>query len=235
MRSPTSRWSTSEPTDRCRRVGGCGCGQHRVRIVCRPRAHAAQSGRQPRACSRPRHRGCLCWLARGCDRLRSGARDQRPGGAELSPDVPSTRPLLDKLGVRPGAKVAIVDVDDAGFLSLLRQRTSDVVTGRPQPAGDLVDLVFLGAKNHTDLTRLKDVKTWIEPNGAIWVIRPKGGRSEIRDTDVIDAGLAAGLVDNKIASFSDTHGAMRLVFRLRDRPAVQRKPGPTTARKRGVK
>jgi len=25
-------------------------------------------------------------------------------------------------------------------------------------------------------------------------------------------------VDNKIASFSDTHGAMRLVFRLKDRP-----------------
>ena len=49
-------------------------------------------------------------------------------------------------------------------------------------------------------------------------MRPKGGRSAIKDTDVIDAGLAAGLVDNKIASFSDTHGAMRLVFRLRDRP-----------------
>jgi hypothetical protein len=40
----------------------------------------------------------------------------------------------------------------------------------------------------------------------------------LRDTDLIDAGLAAGLVDNKIASFSDTHGAMRFVFRLRDRP-----------------
>ena len=34
----------------------------------------------------------------------------------------------------------------------------------------------------------------------------------------MDAGLAAGLVDNKIASFSDTHSAMRFFFRLRDRP-----------------
>jgi Protein of unknown function (DUF3052) len=153
----------------------------------------------------------------------------------LSPDVPSTRPLLDKLGVKPGAKVAIIDISDAGFLSLLRQRTSDVVAGRPQSPGDLVDLVFLGAKNDADLKRLKDVKTWIEPNGAIWVIRPKGGRSEISDTDVIDAGLAAGLVDNKIASFSETHGAMRLVFRLRDRPAAPPKSGLTTARKRAIK
>jgi hypothetical protein len=138
----------------------------------------------------------------------------------VSPDVPSTRPLLDKLGVKPGAKVAIVDLSDAGFLSLLRQRTSDIVTGRPKTPADIV---FLGAKSGADLKRLNEVKKWIEPNGAIWVVRPKGGRSEIRDTDVIDAGLAAGLVDNKIASFSETHGAMRLVFRLRDRPAPPRK------------
>ncbi|MEA2655311.1 MAG: hypothetical protein QOI23_676 [Chloroflexota bacterium] len=143
----------------------------------------------------------------------------------MSPDVPSTRPLLDKLGVKPGARVAIVDVSDPGFLSLLRQRTSDVVAGRPTSPAGLVDLVFLGAKNDADLKRLNDVKTWIEPNGAIWVIRPKGGRSEISDTDVIDAGLAAGLVDNKIASFSETHGAMRLVYRLRDRPAITRRRG----------
>ena len=140
----------------------------------------------------------------------------------MSPDVPSTRPLLDKLGVKPGAKVAVVDVSDAGFLSLLRQRTSDIVAGRPaSPA----DIVFLGAQSDADLKRLNEVKKWIEPNGAIWVVRPKGGRSEISDVDVIDAGLAAGLVDNKIASFSETHGAMRLVFRLRDRPAAPRKEG----------
>jgi hypothetical protein len=123
--------------------------------------------------------------------------------------------LLDKLGVKPGSKVAVLDLEDAGFLKLLRGRTPDVVKGRP---GEPVDLVFMGASDLRDLKRLADLKSWIEPNGAIWVVRPKGGRSEIRDVDVIAAGLAAGLVDNKIASFSDTHGAMRLVFRLRDRP-----------------
>ena len=123
--------------------------------------------------------------------------------------------MLDKLGVKPGSKVAIVDLDDGGFVKLLRGRTPDVVKGRPRGP---VDLVFMGATELKDLKRLAELKGWIEPNGAIWVVRPKGGRSEIRDTDVIAAGLAAGLVDNKIASFSDTHGAMRLVFRLRDRP-----------------
>jgi hypothetical protein len=133
----------------------------------------------------------------------------------LSPDTPSTRPLLDKLGVKAGAKVCIVDLDDPAFITLLHQRTSDIVTRKPRTP---CDLVFLGAKQAADLTRLSVIKTWIEPNGAIWVVRPKGGRSALRDVDVIEAGLAAGLVDNKIASFSETHGAMRLVFRLRDRP-----------------
>ena len=130
-------------------------------------------------------------------------------------DEPSTRPLLDKLGVKPGSKVAIVNLDDPAFIERLRERTGDIVAGKPQSK---CDLVFVGANTHTDLLRLRKVKTWIEPNGAIWVIRPKRGRSELRDTDLIDAGLAAGLVDNKIASFSETHGAMRFVYRLRDRP-----------------
>jgi hypothetical protein len=133
----------------------------------------------------------------------------------LSADAVSTRPLLDKLGVKPGAKVCVVDLDDARFISLLRERTSDIVLRKPRTP---CDLVFLGASKPADLKRLNVIKTWIEPNGAIWVVRPKGGRSAIRDIDVIEAGLAAGLVDNKIASFSDTQGAMRLVYRLRDRP-----------------
>lgn len=129
--------------------------------------------------------------------------------------VDPTKPLLDKLGVKPGTRVALLDMDDAAFVKMLRERTKDVVQGKPRTP---CDIVFVGAAVRRDLEKLKRVKTWIEPNGAIWMVRPKGGRSELRDTDLIDAGLAAGLVDNKIASFSETHGAMRFVFRLRDRP-----------------
>jgi hypothetical protein len=146
----------------------------------------------------------------------------------MSPDVGSTRPLLDKLGVKPGAKVAIVNVDDDAFVKLLRTRTQDIVEGKPSSPSDLV---FFGADAPRDLERIAELKSWIEPYGAIWVIRTKGGRAAIRDTDVIAAGLAAGLVDNKIASFSDTQGAMRLVFRVRDRPRAMRRKRAADARK----
>jgi hypothetical protein len=145
----------------------------------------------------------------------------------MSPDVVSTRPLLDKLGVKPGAKVAIVNLDDEDFITLLRTRTRDIANGRPSSPADLV---FFGADTPDDLGRINEMKDWIEPNGAIWVVRTKGG-GPLRDTDVIAAGLAAGLVDNKIASFSATQGAMRLVFRLRDRPRVARQERAGVARK----
>jgi hypothetical protein len=127
----------------------------------------------------------------------------------------TTKPLLDKLGVKPGSRVAVVDIDDASFVKLLRERTGDVVLGKPRR---VCDIVFLGARDKGDLDRLRLAKRWIEPNGAIWMVRQKGAGSPLRDTDLIEAGLSAGLVDNKIASFSDTHGAMRFVFRLKDRP-----------------
>jgi hypothetical protein len=133
----------------------------------------------------------------------------------VSPDLLSNRPLLDKLGVKPGSKVALAGLDDAWFVRELRTRTQDITRGKPASP---CDLVFMRVKTMADLEKIKTVKSWIEPSGAVWVVRLKGARAAIKDTDVIEATLAAGLVDNKIASFSDTEGAMRLVFRLKDRP-----------------
>jgi len=127
----------------------------------------------------------------------------------------TTRPLLDKLGVKPGSKVALVNIGGPDLLKLVRERTSDITQGKPRTP---CDIVIMGADSKRDLEKLRELKTWIEPNGAIWVIRPKGPGSPLKDTDLIQAGLDAGLVDNKIASFSDSHGAMRFVFRLKDRP-----------------
>lgn len=111
--------------------------------------------------------------------------------------------------------MAVVDLKDRGFLALLKKRTTNITTTRLKGK---YDLIFTAANKPADLKRLADLKEWIEPNGGIWVVRQKGPGSPLRDTDLIAAGLAAGLVDNKIASFSDTQSVMRFVFRLRDRP-----------------
>jgi hypothetical protein len=126
-----------------------------------------------------------------------------------------TTPLLDKLGVRPGMRVALIDIDDESVRALLADRTSDLTEGWPAPDSDVV---LLGADSTDELEPLEALSARIKPNGAIWVVSRKGKAATIRDVDVIDAAKAAGLVDNKVASFSPTHTALRLVIPLARRP-----------------
>jgi hypothetical protein len=129
----------------------------------------------------------------------------------MSQSSPSDRPLLDKLGVKPGARVSLVGLREPWFEAELATRTGDVHVGRAAKGSDLI-FVFVGAREDLDraLAHLEDS---LKRDGAIWVIRPKG-TPDIKEVDVIDAGKRAGLVDNKIASFSDTLSAMRLVIPL---------------------
>ena len=120
-----------------------------------------------------------------------------------------TRPLLDKLGVKPGARVAILDVPDADFRALISGRTTNVTDGWPAPG---TDLVFLGADSIDELLRIGPLQEALVPNGAIWVVSRKGKAATLRDYDVIEAAKAVGLVDNKVVSFSATHTALRLVI-----------------------
>jgi hypothetical protein len=126
-----------------------------------------------------------------------------------------TTPLLDKLGVRPGARVAIVGVQDAEFRALLGDRTSDVTDGAPLPG---TDVVFLEADSLEELLRIAELRRALVPNGAVWVVSRKGKAATLRDVDVIEAARATGLVDNKVVSFSATHTALRLVIPRALRP-----------------
>lgn len=122
-----------------------------------------------------------------------------------------TKPVLDKLGVRPGMRIAIVGaVDpDGSFQALLADRTSDVTVDRPKAD---TDLIFLAADSHAELADLADLRKRIRPAGAIWVVSRKGRAATIRDVEVIGAAKDAGLVDNKVVSFSPTHTSLRLVI-----------------------
>jgi hypothetical protein len=124
----------------------------------------------------------------------------------------SDRPLLDRLGVKPGQRISITGVEDPGpLVSLLRERTDDIATDSPRVDSDLL---FVRAGQRGDLDQLSDLRRYIKDSGAIWVLRVKGGARTLAETDIINAARAAGLVDNKIASFSDTESAMRLVVPL---------------------
>jgi hypothetical protein len=120
-----------------------------------------------------------------------------------------TTPLLDKLGIRPGMRVALVDIDDPDIRGQIAGRTTDVTDGWPEPD---TDVVLFGADTWEALAPLRDLAGRIRPNGAIWVVSRKGKAATLRDVEVIEAAKDARLVDNKVCSFSATHTALRLVI-----------------------
>ena len=115
-------------------------------------------------------------------------------------------PLLEKLGVRPGARVSVLGVRDDTFASQLAKRAD--VSARPRRDSDVI---FLAADSAAELARIVELEPLIKRDGAIWVVSRKGKARMIRDVDVIDAGKRAKLIDNKVVSFSETHSAIRLV------------------------
>jgi len=118
----------------------------------------------------------------------------------------SHRLLIDKLGVKPGQKIAVLGVESAEFLTELTARVSEYSRGQ-RIAG--ADLIFFSAEAVVDLAQLSSLGRSIHKDGAIWVVYPKG-QKHIREIDVITAGKAAGLTDNKVCSFSHTHTALRI-------------------------
>jgi hypothetical protein len=126
-----------------------------------------------------------------------------------------TTPLLDKLGIRPGMRVALIDIEDPEIRPRIAERTSDLTEGWPEPD---TDVVLLGADTMAALAPLEALSSRIRPNGAIWVVSRKGKAATLRDVEVIAAAIDAGLVDNKVASFSATHTALRLVIPVARRP-----------------
>ena len=123
------------------------------------------------------------------------------------------RGRLDKLGVKPGMRVAVIGVEDADFRRELSERTDDVTEGKARKD---TDVVVVGMSSRRDLPRLESLRDSIKRNGAVWVVWPKG-RKEFREDDVRTHGPKAGLVDVKVVSFSDTLSGLKMVIPVKER------------------
>ncbi len=121
---------------------------------------------------------------------------------------------MDKLGVKPMSIVSVISIDDRSFWQLLIDSGADTIRGRLRKNSDLI---FYAADSLAELKKLDRLKSYLKANGAIWVVSLKGKAAKIKDIDVIAAAKRAGLVDNKVVSFSATHTSLRLVIPLKQR------------------
>ena len=128
----------------------------------------------------------------------------------------AAKDVTEKLGIKPGCAVRVVGKGDGELLNKARVKSGRAFVR----ANSLADVVLFFPKRADEIAvTLSELKTRIEPNGGIWVVTAKKNKGEpyVPDQILIPLGLAAGLVDNKICSVSETRSAMRFVVRRNDR------------------
>jgi hypothetical protein len=115
---------------------------------------------------------------------------------------------VEKLGVKPGAKVSLLGSFDDGFLQELGKQT-DAVT-KSKLAMDS-EWIFFGADLQKHLAQVSKIAKSLKGAAALWIVYPKG-RKDITENEVLAAGRKAGLKDVKVVGFSATHTALKFVI-----------------------
>lgn len=129
-------------------------------------------------------------------------------GRSLTPAAPapagySGTPLPKKLGVRAGSRVVLLGAPE-GF----RDALGELPAGARLAARGAGDVAVLFARSRSDLERrLPAAERAMGAGGRLWIAWPKqasGVATDLREGAVREAGLAAGLVDYKVAAIDAT-------------------------------
>lgn len=130
----------------------------------------------------------------------------------------STTPLPQKLGIKPGFTVCIINAP-AGYMETLGAMITQarLVKGIEESA----DIIHVFATSKTDLeTAFPKLKKLLGPQHALWVSWPKGNsgiETTLKESIVRDIGLHNGLVDVKVCAIDDLWSGLKFVYRLKDR------------------
>lgn len=130
----------------------------------------------------------------------------------------SGTPLVKKLGIKEGFRVAFVGAPDDFDQDLgpLPENVSEIA-----PPQKSMDFVLLFTKSAAALRRdfPKYAKT-LQPNGMLWIAWPKkasGVKTDLSDNSVRQIGLDAGLVDIKVCAVTEIWSGLKFVYRVEDR------------------
>lgn len=111
---------------------------------------------------------------------------------------------MDKIGVKPDMRVAVIGVSDPTLSAELRDQGAV-----PAPALADIDLLFYAADSTDDLTRVERLVPLLSDTGALWIVSRKGKAATVKNVEVMAAAKAHGLTDNKVVAFSPTHTSLR--------------------------
>jgi hypothetical protein len=130
----------------------------------------------------------------------------------------SGKALVEKLGIKPGWAIAILNAP-AGYDRTLG-RVPKEVTRKASAVGPLDFVQFFTTERRELERRFGALARSLTPAGMLWISWPKRASGVPTDLteDVIRAvGLAHGLVDVKVAAVDDVWSGLKFVRRLKDR------------------
>jgi hypothetical protein len=130
----------------------------------------------------------------------------------------SGTPLAKKLGIKPGASLALDGAPPGWAVPDLPDGVVPAADGEP---ADVVVAFFREAAELPE--RLPGLARRIFPAGSLWLAWPRkaGGHvSDITENGLRDHALPLGIVDNKVAALDDDWSGLRVVWRL------ERRSGP---------
>ena len=120
---------------------------------------------------------------------------------------------IEKLGVKPGAKVSLMGEFGPEFLAELGALTKSVNNEKIAAESDWI---FFAADSKKDLSALAKISKSMNGAAGLWVVYPKG-QKHITENDVLAVGRKAGLKDVKVVGFSSTHTALKFVIPVSER------------------
>jgi hypothetical protein len=131
----------------------------------------------------------------------------------------SGTPLAQKLGIKPGHRVALIDAP-AELRDWLAPSPTDVTFGKPTATSDLVHLF---AVRRAILARhLASLRKTLQDEAVVWVSWPKKTskvETDITEDTIRGVALPLGFVDVKVCAVSDVWSGLKLVVRKELRAA----------------
>jgi len=130
----------------------------------------------------------------------------------------SKKPLIEKLGIKPGFQLLILHPPQQYDLTLGSLPPN--VNNNPPPDTP-VDFIQFFTKNLGELEQeFPGLKKRLKPDGMLWISWPKGSsdlKTDLNGNLVREIGLKNGLVDVKVSAIDEDWSGLKFVYRIVDR------------------
>lgn len=131
----------------------------------------------------------------------------------------SPHPLIAKLGIKSGQKLAIFNPPDSFLGDIEVDLPEDVIFA--QSLDEKLDFIHFFTGKRAELEEyFKQLADALEPTGALWISWPKGSsgiRTDLDENIIREIGLANNLVDVKVIAIDDIWSGLKFVRRTKDR------------------